>query len=214
MTIMKLPCLKLIWLTLGLLLTTGAAAAPTAEEAGPDKYDYVVIGSGPGGGVLASNLAKANYSVFLIEAGDDSPGKGFGQYTPTVTWDFWVKHYPEGDKRDNQFNHQTWLTPEGRYWVGPNGAPEGSKLLGIYYPRGATLGGSSMINAMVAWLPSDSDWDYHWNVTGDDSWKSVLSLLPPSSPSKTAPLTVDCLPPSPEPRTCTRSSRASSTTTT
>lgn len=41
---------------------------------------------------------------------------------------------------------------------------------GIYYPRGATLGGSSQVNAMnYAWSP-DSDWDYIANLTGDASW--------------------------------------------
>lgn len=134
-------------------------------------YDYIVVGSGPGGAIVASDLGKAGYSVLLLEAGDESTGSGFGQYTPTVTWDFYVKHYPEGDPRDNQYSHLTWLTPEGRYWVGTTGAPEGSELLGVYYPRGSSLGGSSMINAMAAWLPSDSDWDYHAEVTGDDSWR-------------------------------------------
>ncbi|KAL2161803.1 hypothetical protein VTH06DRAFT_7587 [Thermothelomyces fergusii] len=148
---------------------------PTAAQSAPPDgavYDYIVIGSGPGGGVVGSNLAKAGYSVLLLEAGDDSPSFGFGVYSPTVTWDFYVKHYPEGDPRDNQYSHLTWLTPDGRYWVGQSGAPEGSKLLGVYYPRGATLGGSSMINAMAVWLPSDSDWDYHAEVTGDDSWRA------------------------------------------
>ncbi|KAH8898412.1 alcohol oxidase [Thozetella sp. PMI_491] len=135
-------------------------------------YDYVVIGSGPGGGIVGSNLAKAGYSVFMIEAGDTSPSEGFGQYIPTVTWDFYVKHYPEGDPRNEQYSHLTWLTPDGKYWVGDKGAPAGSKLLGVYYPRGATLGGSTMINAMVVWLPSESDWNYHYNVTGDESWKA------------------------------------------
>jgi choline dehydrogenase len=156
--------------SLALLLHSPLAAAQTAPTDGA-VYDYIVVGSGPGGAVLAVNLAKAGYSVLLLEAGDDNPGQGFGRYTPTVTWDFYVKHYPEGDPRDNQYSHLTWLTPEGRYWVGQSGAPAGSKLLGVYYPRGATLGGSSMINAMVCWLPSDSDWNYHAEVTGDNSWR-------------------------------------------
>jgi hypothetical protein len=37
-----------------------------------DTYDYIVIGSGPGGGIVASNLALANQSVLLIEAGIDA----------------------------------------------------------------------------------------------------------------------------------------------
>jgi len=158
-----------------LALSSGIQAQSTPAAV----YDYVVVGSGPGGGVVASNLAKAGYSVFLIEAGDDNPGRGFGSYTPTVTWDFYVKHYPEGHPFDNTYSHLTWQTPEGRYWVGNSGAPTGSKLLGVYYPRGATLGGSSMINAMVCWLPSESDWDYHANVTGDASWKYVFFFSPP-----------------------------------
>ncbi|KAI7775742.1 hypothetical protein LA080_006423 [Diaporthe eres] len=43
-------------------------------------------------------------------------------------------------------------------------------MLGVYYPRGATVGGSSMINAMVTYLPPDSDWNYIANLTGDTSW--------------------------------------------
>ncbi|KAL8408962.1 hypothetical protein RB594_007418 [Gaeumannomyces avenae] len=159
-------------LSLGLLAGTPVSGAPTTAAAA-DTYDYVVVGSGPGGGVLATNLAKAGYSVFILEAGDASPSIGFGSYTPSVTWDFFVKHYPEGDPRNNEYSHLTWKTPEGKYWVGRTGAPAGSKLLGVYYPRGATLGGSSMINAMCVWLPSDSDWDYHYKVTGDETWKAA-----------------------------------------
>lgn len=154
-----------------LLSPLSASARPTETAAAADEYDYVVIGSGPGGGPVAVNLAKAGYSVFVIEAGDTSPGLGFGQYTPTVTWSFFVKHYPEGDPRNDLYSHLTWMTPQGRYWVGNSGAPEGSKLLGVFYPRGNTLGGSSMINAMVTWLPSDSDWNYAADITGDESWR-------------------------------------------
>lgn len=120
-------------LTLFTLFTTAALSAPSARAV--DEYDYVVVGSGPGGGVVASNLAKAGYSVFLIEAGDDSPEAGFQTLTPELHWDFYVNHYPEGDERNGLYSHLTWRTPEGRAWVGQSGAPEGSELLGVYYPR-------------------------------------------------------------------------------
>lgn len=35
------------------------------------EYDYVVVGSGPGGGPLAVDLAKSGSSVLLLEAGSD-----------------------------------------------------------------------------------------------------------------------------------------------
>ncbi|KAI0103185.1 GMC oxidoreductase [Nemania sp. FL0031] len=159
-------------LALALLGPDFVSAAPAATAAQATEYDYVVIGSGPGGGPLAVNLAKAGYSVFLIEAGDAGTATGFGQYPPSLTWDFFVNHYPEDDPRNNKYSHLTWKTPEGRYWVGQTGAPAGSKLLGVYYPRGATLGGSSMINAMCTWLPSDSDWNYVYQLTGDATWKA------------------------------------------
>ena len=42
--------------------------------------------------------------------------------------------------------------------------------MGLMYPRGATLGGSSQVNAMnFAWAP-DNEWDYIANLTGDQSW--------------------------------------------
>jgi len=152
-------------------------STPLEERQGADVYDYIVVGSGPGGGPLASNLARANYSVLLIEAGDTSTQGSSGQYPPQITWDFFVKHYSD-EKRQKMNNHLTWKTADGSYWVGKgtDTPPAGSTFLGVYYPRGATVGGSSMINAMVTWLPPDSDWDYIGNITGDKSWRYVSSL--------------------------------------
>src|SRR5262245_51755152 len=77
-----------------------------------DTYDYIVVGSGPGGGPLASNLARANYSVLLIEAGDLSTvGSSGGQYPPQITWDFFVKHYAD-EKRNMMNNHLVWKTSQ------------------------------------------------------------------------------------------------------
>ena len=38
-------------------------------------YEYVVVGSGPGGGTLAANLAEAGHKVLLIDAGGDHGDK-------------------------------------------------------------------------------------------------------------------------------------------
>ncbi|PVH78391.1 GMC oxidoreductase [Cadophora sp. DSE1049] len=134
-----------------------------------DEYDYIVIGSGPGGGPLAANLARTNYTVLLLEGGDQSSGNTGGQYPPQITWDFFVKHYDD-EALTLKHNLLTWRLTNGNYWVGNKNVPTGAKLLGVYYPRGGTVGGSSMINAMVTFLPSESDWNYIADLTGDKTW--------------------------------------------
>jgi choline dehydrogenase len=59
------------------LLILKAFAATSIDN---KTYEYIVVGSGPGGGPLASNLARAGHSVLLIEAGDDQTENG-KQYT-------------------------------------------------------------------------------------------------------------------------------------
>ncbi len=161
---------RLCQLCIAFLLVSPGTAAPLGSE--DAQYDYIVVGSGPGGGPLAANLARANYTVLLIEAGDASEYPG--NYSPLVTWDFFVSHYDD-PARNMKNNHLTWRTREGRYWVGKGSdtPPEGSTFLGVYYPRGASLGGSTMINAMATQLPPASDWDHIANVTGDASWRYV-----------------------------------------
>jgi choline dehydrogenase len=48
-----------------------------------EDYEYVVIGSGPGGGPLAARLTIVGYKVLLIEAGDDQ-GTSFHQKVPAL----------------------------------------------------------------------------------------------------------------------------------
>src|ERR1700736_1298660 len=79
-------------------------------------FDYIVVGSGAGGGTLAARLAEAGRSVLLLEAGgdprqlsgtnDDQPGinrlpddydvpsfHGFASENDAMRWDFFVRHY-------------------------------------------------------------------------------------------------------------------------
>ncbi|KAF2838138.1 GMC oxidoreductase [Patellaria atrata CBS 101060] len=141
------------------------------------NYDYVVVGSGPGGGPTAARLALAGYKVLLMDAGDDY-GNDLYYRIPAMhlystgydkwAWDFFVKHYSDANraKQDSKF---TWKTPAGKYYVGPN-PPSGSKELGIWYPRVGALGGCSAHNAMIFICPHASDWQHIVDITGDSSW--------------------------------------------
>ena len=78
--------------------------AATAILAESNTYDYIVVGSGPGGGPLAANLAKAGASVLLLEAGDDQGNNlveeiaGWFFLTwgdPVLSWNFFVKYHTD-----------------------------------------------------------------------------------------------------------------------
>ncbi|KAI1389137.1 putative GMC oxidoreductase [Hypoxylon trugodes] len=160
-------------LTLGLLAVTGAVAQAVAVS----DYDYIVVGSGPGGAPLAANLARAGYPTLLLEAGDDlGNNKNYSEMAnfnlaandEKSRWDFFVKHSSD-EEREGKYEHTTWRKPDGSFYVGLD-PPEGSKRLGIYYPRSATLGGCAMHNGGVCSLPADDDWDAIAEKTGDDTW--------------------------------------------
>lgn len=131
-------------------------------------WDYVVVGSGAGGGTLAARLAEAGMQVFLIEAGsdpratpaerlpDDYDVPGFHAMAcenPAMSWNFHVRHYEDEARqaRDPKYD------PARR---------------GVLYPRAAALGGCTAHNAMIFMLPHDSDWDHVAQLTGDRSWRA------------------------------------------
>jgi choline dehydrogenase len=152
-------------------------ALRTGGHGNVDTYDYIVVGSGPGGAPIACNLAKANHTVLLLEAGDDQSDEittqilALTQLKQTTRWDFFVKHYAD-EQQTLRHNYLTWRRADGSLWVGPGAtAPSNAQLLGVHYPRGATLGGSSVINVAAAWLPNDSEWDEIASLTGDNSWR-------------------------------------------
>lgn len=164
------------WLALGACVFSRCVAQPI-DSTEPEVYDYIVVGSGPGGGPLAVNLATAGYTVLLLEAGQNHTD-GVNQQIPAFFgeaqndeeqgWWFYTKNYGDQSK-SSRSSKMVWEKPEGGYWIGP-GAPEGSTQLGIWYPRAGTLGGCDTHNGGLTVRPSDWDWDNLAEITGDNSW--------------------------------------------
>lgn len=154
-----------------------AAFATAASAVDLTGYEYVVVGSGAGGGPLAARLALAGHKTLLIEAGDDQ-GANIN-YTvpafsarvsedPNLAWNFYVKHYADETRQARDFK-TSYETPDGGEYTGLS-PPEGSTMKGTLYPRVGSLGGCTAHNALIAVYPHQSDFEYVANLTGDDSW--------------------------------------------
>ncbi|KAK6082632.1 alcohol dehydrogenase [Seiridium cupressi] len=156
----------------GFLAITGLSGAVAQSD-----YDYVVVGSGPGGGPLAARLAIAGKRVLLLEAGSD-PGNITDYQVPALNlqstenekmrWDYYVNHYSDLETQAKD-SKMTYRLSSGELYSGLS-PPTGAEPLGILYPRAGTLGGCGSHNALITIYPHASDWTYIQSITGDDSW--------------------------------------------
>lgn len=171
-----------------LLLGTSVSASASRQRHDPfiakrqdlnsAAYDYVVVGSGPGGGPTAANLAVAGYKVLLIDAGGDS-GEALFETVPALfpratdefpetQWNYFVTR-----SADPALQAQDPITSyelaDGTIYTGLD-PPADATPIGTLYPRAGTLGGCSRHNALITIRPFDSDWDAVADLTGDTSW--------------------------------------------
>lgn len=132
----------------------GPAQASVNES---NKYDFIIVGSGAGGGPLAAGLARAGFSVFLLEAGSKDQtmlsripvAHAKASEHDDIAWRFFVDRY---DKKNPYYTAELNNTKYQKKAVERGDGP-------VFYPRAAGLGGCTRMNALIHLYPDYQDWE-------------------------------------------------------
>jgi choline dehydrogenase len=137
----------------------GADGPTRRSDAVPDnqKFDYVIVGSGPAGCVLFNRLSEnPDVSVLLLEAGHDE------------------REYPMEEKVGLQALFAMW--GPNTDWGYATEVEAGLNYRSMPIIQGRVLGGGSSVNGRIHIRGNRKDYDY-WNYLGCEGW-SFKDLLP------------------------------------
>ena len=130
--------------------------AETQDIIDHGAFDYIIVGAGSAGCVLANRLSKnPNLQVLLVDAGSKD--------------DYLWIHIPVG--------YLYCINNPKTDWMFKTTKQSGLNDRSLIYPRGKVLGGSSSINGMIYMRGQSQDYDDWAKLTGDASW-NWSSVLP------------------------------------
>ncbi|KAJ5591643.1 uncharacterized protein N7459_002012 [Penicillium hispanicum] len=169
------------------LRASGIAAEGLTRRAGPladAEFDYVVVGGGTGGSVVATRLAQKSFNVALVEAGGQYELESLAEVPAADV-------LPAGSDPSTQSAVDWGFVTKGQ--PGANGRA-------IHYARGKCLGGSSALNFMIYQRPTRDSMQQWANAVNDSSYtfdavlplyKKSVKFTPPNMKARASNATAE-----------------------